>query len=160
MASWSPDNAPANFATHFATEEDRLIAKVAEGGSRALWMGVLLNTQSLLTTAKVAYGMNYSACMVLIRDICRTSTKFRMELHGVGFGTKKTRRADVQLRRCIKNSIEAYREREQALDTYISACGKVVKVICHLCMPRSHTTGLNFPNTKWVEFPLENAKKR
>jgi hypothetical protein len=30
MASWSPGNAPAKFATHFATEEDRLIAKVAE----------------------------------------------------------------------------------------------------------------------------------
>jgi hypothetical protein len=29
MASWSPGNAPAKFAAHFATEEDRLIAKVA-----------------------------------------------------------------------------------------------------------------------------------
>jgi hypothetical protein len=33
MASWSPGNVPAEFAAHFATEEDRPIAKVAEGGS-------------------------------------------------------------------------------------------------------------------------------
>jgi hypothetical protein len=37
MASWSPGSAPAKFATHFATEEDRLIAKAAEGSSWALW---------------------------------------------------------------------------------------------------------------------------
>jgi hypothetical protein len=33
MASWGPGNAPAKFAAHFATEEHRLIAKAAEGGS-------------------------------------------------------------------------------------------------------------------------------
>jgi hypothetical protein len=59
--------APAEFAAHFATEEGRLIAKVAEGGSWALWMGVF--NKAWLQLLK-SYGMNHSACMMLTRDIC------------------------------------------------------------------------------------------
>jgi hypothetical protein len=92
MASWSPGNAPAKFATHthFATEEDRLIAEVAEGGSWALLMGVF--NKAWLQLLK-SYGMNHNACMMPTRDICRTITKFRMKLHDVRFKPEKARRA-------------------------------------------------------------------
>jgi hypothetical protein len=90
MASWSPGNAPAKFASHFATEEDRLIAKVAEGGSWALWIGVF--NKAWLQLLK-SYGMNHNACMKLTRDICRTITKYRIGLHNVRFKPEKARRA-------------------------------------------------------------------
>jgi hypothetical protein len=92
------------FAAHFATEEGRLIAKVAEGGSWALWMEV--SNKAWLQLLK-SYGMNHSACTMLTRDICRTITKFRMELHDVGFKPEKARRAAEK----IKN--------REALDTHI-----------------------------------------
>ena len=95
MASWSPGNAPAKFATHFATEEDRIIAKVAEGGSWALWMGVFNKAGLQLLKS---YGMNHSACMELTRDICRAITKYRIELHNVGLRPEKARRAAEEVK--------------------------------------------------------------
>jgi hypothetical protein len=83
------------FAAHFATEEGRLIAKVAEGGSWALWMEV--SNKAWLQLLK-SYGMNHSACAMLTRDICRTITKFRMELHDVGFKPEKARRAAEKIK--------------------------------------------------------------
>jgi hypothetical protein len=94
MASWSPGNAPAKFASHFATEEDGLIAKVAEGGSWALWMGV--SNKAWLQLIK-SYGMNHNACMQLTRDICRTTTKYRIELQNVRGSSLKKR--DERLRK-------------------------------------------------------------
>ena len=40
-----------------------------------------------------SYGMNHSACMKLTRDICRTTNKYRIELHNVRFRPEKARRA-------------------------------------------------------------------
>jgi hypothetical protein len=125
MASWSPGNAPAKFAAHFATEEDRLFAKAAEGGSWALWHGWECSNKAWLQLLK-SYGMNHSACMIPTRDICRTTTKFCMELHDVGFKPKKARRA-----------AEKIKSRE-ALDTYIYGSG----------MQRSRTAVLGSPTTK------------
>jgi hypothetical protein len=104
MAPWSPGNAPAKLTANFATEEYRLIAKVAEGGSWALWRGVF--NKAWLQLLK-SYGMNRSVCMMLTRDICHTITKFCMKLHDVRFKPEKTRRAAEK----IKN--------REALDTHI-----------------------------------------
>jgi hypothetical protein len=80
-------------------------AKVAEGGSWALWMGVFNKAWLQLLRS---YGMNHSACMMLIRDICRIITKFRMNLHDVRFKPEKAKRAAEK----IKN-------REALVGTYI-----------------------------------------
>jgi hypothetical protein len=61
MVSWSPGNAPAKFATHFATEEDRLIARAAEGGSWALWMGVLNKAWLQLLKSLISVAPSHGA---------------------------------------------------------------------------------------------------
>jgi hypothetical protein len=40
-----------------------------------------------------SYRMNHNACMKLTRDICRTTTKYRIELHNVSSKPEKARRA-------------------------------------------------------------------
>jgi hypothetical protein len=54
-----------------------------------------------------SHGMNHNACIKLTRDICRTTTKYRIELHNVRFKPEKARRAAEK----VKN--------REALDDYI-----------------------------------------
>jgi hypothetical protein len=144
MASWSPGNAPAKFASHFATEEDRLIAKVAEGGSWALWMGVF--NKAWLQLLK-SYGMNHNACMKLTRDICRTITKYRIELHNVRFKPEKARRAAEK----VKN--------REALGDYIR---KWYSTISHERVEFSQYEMLTWKmrrKDKWVRAHKNKARK-